>query len=428
MSKPANQKKGNEGKWSIGYAANRSERLRTLQEFRDDCEKHHQRFTGSEIGPYLKRRTLPALPLSQQPIVPIQADFVDEDDQPDVVAYRTALDAYERDKNLWLLNCKHVDTFKFECNKTYLPKLFVWIQSRCEPSLRVRLESHAKWENIEQSNPRDPLALMDLIEEVMSKGDISDVGYEKYESLKDLFSSGMAMKSDQSLADFEKVVRGRMRFIQSKDCWKRAVVDANGNITQECMLDEEFFVNLMFDNLSKVFDNAKIDYMNDIASSAVERKTTFDDFVQYFSQIRTHTGQHVATTMVTNSSKKKSRGNGKSGGKKDKSDDKKKSDDRKPSADGSNDPRRTRPCSHCNGEHWDNHCPTNKKSKGGDKKSTSAPTQNEVSKAKEQVKKDVHAKMSSDTLTTFGEIKMGDLTYDQIQSYCAFVAESREGI
>lgn len=426
MSKSSNPKKaGNEGKWTLGYAPKRSDRLHQLQEFRDDCEKHHQRFTGSEIGPYLKRRALPVMPIEAQPQIPIQENFLLEDGDEDVVAYRTQLDLYERDKNLWLLSCKHSDSFKHDCNKTYLPKLFVWIQSRCEQNLRVRLESHASWEAIEQANPRSPLALMDLIEEVLSKGDISDIGYEKYESLKDLFSTGMAMKQGQSLSEYEKVIRDRMRFIQSKECWKRDEIDANGAITKVPMLDEEFFVNLMFDNLSKAFDNAKIDYMNDIASSAVNRKTTFDDFVQYFSQIRTHSGQHVAIALTT-AKKSGGRGKGKGSAQKDKPDDKK--SEGKYNADGSNDPRRTRNCSKCDGDHWDNKCPTTKKSKSGGDKKTSGPTSQEVKSAKEQVQKETRAKMSADTLVTFGDIKMGDLTHAQIQEYCAFIASSEESI
>ena len=218
MSKQSGQKKAQvEGKWTLGYAANRSERLRQLQEFRDDCEKHHQRFAGSEIGPYLKRRALPDLP------VQAQLPFLYSRTITSIMGMMTR-DAYERDKNRWLLSCKNVDTFMFECNKTYLPKLFVWIQERLEQSLRVRIESHHLWEDIERANPRDPLRLIDLIETVMSQGDIKDVGYEKYESLKDLFSSGIAMKQGQSLTEYEKVIRGRMRFIQSKDCWKTTTV------------------------------------------------------------------------------------------------------------------------------------------------------------------------------------------------------------
>ena len=423
MSKQSGQKKAQvEGKWTLGYAANRSERLRQLQEFRDDCEKHHQRFAGSEIGPYLKRRALPDLPVQAQPAIPLQQNYHLDNGDDDVPAYMMARDAYERDKNRWLLSCKNVDTFMFECNKTYLPKLFVWIQERLEQSLRVRIESHHLWEDIERANPRDPLRLIDLIETAMSQGDIKDVGYEKYESLKDLFSSGIAMKQGQSLTEYEKVIRGRMRFIQSKDCWKTTTVRDDGTSVTECMLDEEFFVNLMFDNLSKVFDNAKIDYMNDIASSAVDRKTTFEDFVQYFSQIRSHSGQHVATTLATTATSNKKK-RGKKG-----NSDSKSADSTKCSPDGSDDPRRTRPCSHCDGPHWDNHCPTNKKSKGGDKakKKSNAPSSDEVKDARDKARKDLKSKISADTLLTFGEVKMGDLTHDQIQQYCAFVTDSKE--
>lgn len=406
-----NSKKGNEGKWTLSYSNSRSDRLRQLQEFRDDCDKHHQRFTGSEIGPYLKRRALPTMDVQVQPIVPIEADYADNPAE-----YRAARDVYEKDKNLWLLSCKNVESFKFECNKTHLPKLFVWIQERLDQSLRVRLESHSKWEEIEDANPRDPLKLMDLIEEVMSKGDISDVGYEKFESLKDLFSPAMLMKQGQSLTDFEKVVRGRMRFIQSKDCWKTEAVGENGAVVQKCMLDEEFFVNLMFDNLHKAFDNAKIDYMNDIASSAVERKTTFDTFVQYFSQILAHNGQHVATALATSKSKK-TRGKNK--------DKKSTNSPDKYKSDGSDHPRRTRNCSHCDGAHWDSHCP--KKSKTGkDNTKTGGPSSAEVTDAKDTVRQDQKTRFSADTLVTFGDVKMGDLTVDQIQEYAAYVASAQD--
>lgn len=421
-------KKAAEGKWTLGYSANRSERLRLFQDFRDDCEKHHQRYTGSEIGPYLRRRSMPDLPVSDQPIPPRKADHevpgpVGENDLPtapvlDEVTYRVAMDTYERDKNLWLLNCKNVESFKFECNKTHLPKLFVWIQERLEPSLRVRLEAHANWQDLEHSNPRDPLTLLDLIETVMSKGDINDVGYDKYESLKDLFSPGMLMKNGQSLADYEKVIRGRMRFMQSKHCWMTESIGDDGEIIKSSVLDEEFFVNLMFDNLTKSFDNAKIDYVNDIASSAVERKTTFDDFVQYFSTILSHDGKHVATTLTTNAKKSK-----KKGMKKDGKGDGKPTGKFKP--DGSDDPRRTRNCSLCDGTHWDDHCPSKSKKKGGDNSKKNAPSTFEVKNAMDSMRKDKTA-MSSETLVTFGEVKMADLTVDQIQNYCQFVKDSQE--
>jgi hypothetical protein len=423
MSKSTNPKKaGNEGKWTLSYAANRSDRLQQLQEFIDDCEKQHQRFAGSEIGPYLKRRTLPAMPVGNQPTVPVQATYqLPNNGGDDVAAYRTAVDTYEKDKSLWFLKCKNAESFIHECTKTYLPKLFVYLQGRCDANLRVRLEQHASWDAIEQANPRSPLALLDLIREVLQKGEISDVGYEKYETLKDLFSPGMAMKQGHSLSDYEKVVRDRMRFIQGKDYWKKDVTDANGVVSRISIFDEEFFVNLMFDNLTKPFQSAKIDYTNDIASTAVIRKKTFGDFVDYFSQIRTHSGQHVATALVTN--KKKSRGKG--SGQKDKTSDKSENNYK---ADGSNDPRRTRNCSKCDGAHWDNHCSTSKKSKNGGDKKSNAPTSQEVKAAKELVKKETASKLSSDTLVTFGDVKMGDLTYEQIQEYCAFVEKSQESI
>ena len=374
---------------------------------------------------------MPELPVSAQPIPPRKADHespgpVGPDGQPgvpelDEVTYRIAMDTYERDKNLWLLNCKNVESFKFECNKTHLPKLFVWIQERLEPSLRVRLEAHTDWQSLEHSSPRDPLLLMDLIEIVMSKGDINDVGYEKYESLKDLFSPGMSMKNGQSLTDYEKVIRGRMRFMQSKECWMTDTIGEDGEVRRSSVLDEEFFVNLMFDNLTKSFDNAKIDYVNDIASSAVERKTTFDDFVQYFSTILSHDGKHVATTLSTSAKKSK-----KKGSKKDNKGDGKSSGNNNYKPDGSDDPRRTRNCSHCNGAHWDDHCPTNKsKKKGNDNMKKNAPSGAEVKDAMESMRKEKSA-MSTDTLLAFGEVKMADLTVDQIQNYCQFVQDSQE--
>ena len=296
-STSTSRNKGDEGKWLLGYDALRSTRLPKMEEFRDDVEKHHQRFAGTEIGPYMRTRTLIALPTVDQPMMPLEEDFpAERGDGVDIAKFQAAMDIYERDKSIWIHSCKNVSAFQHDCNKTYLPKLFVYIQGRLDSSLRVRVEAHETWREIESASPRDPLKLMALIELVMSKSDTSaDAGYSQYESLKDLFSSGMAMKSGQSLADYEKFVRDRMRFIQSKACWRVTVAGEDGNPDrEESIFDEEFFVNLFVDNLSKVFDTVKIDYTNAIASSSIERKTTFDDMVKYLSAVRTQTGQHVA--------------------------------------------------------------------------------------------------------------------------------------
>lgn len=449
MSQFSSAKSGNnEGKWILNYEVKRSDRLRKFQEFRDDCEKHHQRFAGTEIGPYLKNRELIVLPTSAQPIMPLQADFqLPGDDDggggDDIVEFTKRKDVYERDKSLWINSCKNVGVFEHDCNKTYLPKLFVWIQERLDSGLRGRLESHVTWPEIEGASPRDPLALMALIEEIMSKSDTSGVGYSQYEVMKDLFSPGMAMKQGQSLTDFEKFIRSRMRFVQSKECWKRTVTGAGGEADRlESIFDEEFFVNLMVDNLTKVFDTVKIDYNNAIANSSIERKTTFADMMQYLSEVRTHSGQHVAATALAVNREKKTRGGGAANtncnkkGSGDKYRDNSKSaadrvkstDGKTLQADGSNDPRRKRDCSNCGGRHWDNRCPTGKtKRHNGPKKSANSPSTEEVNSAMKETT-DHRPKLAADSLVTFGDVKMGDLTYDQIQQYVAFVSSQSEGI
>ena len=429
MSNSSTSKSGNnEGKWLLGYDAKRTDRLRKLQEFRDDCEKHHQRYAGTEIGPYLKNRVMVTLPTVNQPTMPVQGDFqLAERGGNDVPAFTKQMDIYERDKNIWMNSCKNVSSFQHECNKTYLPKLFVWIQERLESGLRMRVESHADWAAVESASPRSPLALMALIEEVMSKSDTSGEGYNKYEALKDLFSPGMAMKPGQSLTDFEKFVKGRMRFIQAKDEWKRTIPAADGAPARtESIFDEEFFVNLMTDNLSKVFDPVKIDYNNAIANSSIGRMTTFDDIVQYLSEVRSQTGQHVAATALAAKPKKArgaKKGDKSSTNNTEKTDKTKSTDGKKLQADGSNDPRRKRDCSHCGGNHWDNRCTKSKGESGA--KNSSAPSSEEVKTA---MKETVKPKLAADTLVTFGDIKMGDLTFDEIQEYCAFVSNQSEGI
>jgi hypothetical protein len=427
MSNSSTSKSGNnEGKWLLGYEAKRSDRLRKFQEFREDCEKHHQRYAGTEIGPYLKNRVLVVLTTTAQPTLPLQASYqlpnAGGNDEP---AFHAAMDVYERDKTIWIQSCKNVSAFEHECKKTYLPRLFVWIQERLESGLRMRVESDPTWANIEQENPRSPLKLMTLIENVMSKSDSSGEGYSRYESLKDLFSPGMVMKPGQSLADYEKFVRGRMRFIQAKDCWMRDIHGLNGAPDRkESIFDEEFFVNLMVDNLSKVFDPVKIDYNNAIANSSITRNTTFEDTVQYLSEVRSQSGQHVAATALVTKSKKargaKKNDKSKSSEKNDKT---KSTDGKALQTDGSNDPRRKRDCAHCGGQHWDSRCT---KSKGGaGAKTATSPTSEEVKNA---MKETVKPKLAADTLVTFGDVKMGDLTYDQIQEYCRFVSSQSESI
>jgi hypothetical protein len=57
--------------------------------------------------------------------------------------------------------------------------LFVWIMSRLNHDLRSKIKQQSTYSSLSIAAPRDPPALMDLIETVMLKGDMDGEGSEE---------------------------------------------------------------------------------------------------------------------------------------------------------------------------------------------------------------------------------------------------------
>ena len=268
-----------------------------------------------------------------------------------------------------------------DCERKSLPKLFVWIMARLDRDLRSRVEQDARYSVLDLALPRDPAALMTLIESVMSRGDMDDEGFDNFELVRDLFSSAWVMKDTQSLTDGVRMFRDKLAHVQSKAPYFCTYNNAEGNEVTHQAFTEEFFVHLMYHNLSPKYDQAKIAYTNSVSSDAIKRITTFDGLVKHFSSVRNvTTGDNVsATTLTTDTSKKPGKGKGKGNkNKQPKSEDKGKGkgDPPKPKRVRVFDPLVHRPCTHCSGAHFDNACPSPKKQV----KTSGDPSQEEIAK------------------------------------------------
>jgi len=430
------------GKWILTYATSRAQRVADFQEFRDDCQSTHESMVGSEVGPVLKTGTLPSHHVCEAPDIVIREDYItvtrpdetksaDMDSStastiPDMVeslderGYLAAMRDYKIKEMLFITETKSSQLFKLDCERKYLPALFVWLLSRLDRGLRTRVESDAKYDALYSAYPRSPCDLLDLIEVILTKGDIRDESFDSFEVIKDLFSPALKMKDQQSLVDFEKLIKDKQRFIQSKDLWTIQSTDpATGAVTTRCVFNEEFFVNLMYSNLSKQYESAMIDYSNQISAGAIKRRTTFDGLTTYFSQVRSNTTGNVvsATTLSTDSTVGKSKVQFKE--------------------DGSNNPARVRPCTHCGGAHWDSKCPTHSKSKTNSKKtkkskaksapannskSADAPTADEIAKALLHVRAAESKKVN--TLAAFQGKAFADISMDDFNNLLSAYADN----
>jgi len=428
------------GKWILTFAASRSQRVVDFQDFRDDCETTHESAVGSEVGPVLKTGVLPSHRVCEAPDVVLRSDFVStaEDvtvelnsstassstvpETAEVFAereYLAALRDYKIKEMLYITESKSAQYFKLECERKHLPALFVWLMSRLDRGLRTRVESDAKYQQLYEANPRSPCDLLNLFEEILTKGDIRDEAFESFEVIRDLFSPANQMKDTQSLVDFEKHIKDKQRFIQSKALWNYTTTNYAGDDTNHCMFNEEFFVNLMYTNLSKQYESAMIDYSNQISAGAIQRRTTFDGLTTYFSQVRSNTTGNVvsATTLSTDTASGPSK--------------------KQYKEDGSNNPARIRPCSHCSGNHWDNKCPKNtkktkdsstkKKSKGAKgkgadtKKPPAVPTAEEIAKALVLVTK---GESKANTLAAFQGKAFADISIEDFTNFMSAYADN----
>lgn len=388
----ANSREANAGTWILTYESKRSKRIGDFRDFKDDCINTHESLVGAELGPMLKLGAPVPFEMGKTPKEPIESEFMDLNGKVNEREFADARTIYERDKTMWLQNAKSAQHHRDECVRKHLPNLFVWLMSRLDHDLRARVEQQALYSSLSVAVPRDPAALMDLIEVVMMKGDMDDEGFDNFELIRDLFASANVMKDSQSLVDFAKVMKDKMAQVQSKSAYQCTTIDATtGADVIYYAFDEEFFVNLMFNNLSKKYDIAKIEYTNAVSSGAIKRIITFDALIKHFSSVRsTSTGDNVSASALTTASKTTKPKGGKS---KDKSKAKGKS---KP-ADDKSKKERTRPCKHCQGEHWDNHCPTITKR---DVKATSSggPTPEEIAKVVKHLQQADIAKKQAEAL------------------------------
>lgn len=432
------------GKWILSYGSSRAERVSDFQDFKDDCESTHESMVGSEVGPVLKTCSYASVSVSNAPDPVVRADFITVALQPseegkedgsgagsdaaaptehfDERAYMAALRDYKVAESLFIQESKSAQMFKLDCERKHLPALFVWLLSRLDRGLRTRVEGDSRYAGLYAAHPRNPCDLMDLIEIVMTKGDIRDEAFESFEVIQDLFGSSLKMRDDQSIVDFEKLIKDKQRFIQSKPLWNvDYVTPGSTTIKSKCVFNEEFFVNLMFTNLSKQYETAMIDYSNQISAGAIKRRTTFEGLTDYFSQVRSNTtGDMVSATTLT--TLKSSSGDPK----------------KQYKEDGSNNPARVRPCSHCGGAHWDSKCPTLAKKKtkskskpakpgaGSAKKKAAAqddsPTATEIAKALVHVRS-TEAKKAS-TLAAFSGKAFADVTEDEYQNLLSAYADN----
>jgi hypothetical protein len=364
----------NPGKWKLSFNQDRSVRINDIREFKEDCFNTHEAECGAEAGPFLKlghvnSRTIPAAPQ-----VPLKEDF---DGEPDAArAFAQAQSEYQGAQAIWMSACKSAQHHKDDCETGVLPKTFVWLLSRLDVDLRARMDQDSQFVVLELAVVRDPIALLALIEAVLAKGDLDDEGYDNYVAFRDLFGD-LVMKDTQSLADGVRLFKDKMAHIQSKPAYFHTEKDAAGaDVIVQCFT-EEFFVHLMFDNLSKKYDEAKVTYANQVSSDAIKRIITFDGLAKHFGTVRNvATGNTVSHTTLATDVKKSAKAN--------KQGDKGKSKNKKKAGDSEKSQRvfvkgTHRECRHCNGAHFDDVCPQKEKKKVKSSSSTD-PSEDEIAK------------------------------------------------
>jgi hypothetical protein len=207
---------------------------------------------------------------------------------------------------------------------------------------------------------------------------MDDEGRDDYVAVRDLFGD-LVLKDTQSLADGVRMFRDKMLHIQSKPTYSCKYQDDAGIDQVKQAFTEEFFVHLMFDNLSKKYDEAKVAYANQVSSGAIPRIVTFDALVKYFSMVRNvATGESVSATALATVGTKKVKGNDhhkskpKAGAKV------------KGTPASAIKPKRVfvpgthRECRHSKGAHFDDMCPQQKGDKSMTKVNSSDPSQEEI--------------------------------------------------
>lgn len=370
--KSSKDRVANAGTWILQHHQDRASRADDMREFKDDCIATHESLVGAEAGAVLKVGAPTYKPVPPCPPVPLETDYENEADP--TRAFEQAKADFSGKHAMWTQVCKSQQHHKEECENKLLPKLFVWILNRLDRDLRSRVEQDPQFSALEMAIPRDPAALMVLIETVMLRGDLDDEGFHSFELVRDLFSATSQMKEAQSLTDLVRMMRDKMTQLQSNKAYYCVFQNAGGDNITQYSFTEEFFVHLMFENLSKKYDQAKVEYVNSVSSKAINRITTFDALVKHFSTVRNvTTGEQVSATSLT-TTKKENKGKNKTKPKlkSAKSGDtgKAKSSDRV-FISGTH-----RNCRHCNGAHFDNACPDQQKKV----KSTADPSQDEIAK------------------------------------------------
>lgn len=376
MSKEkSSARQANQGSWKLTHNATRSVRINDFREFKEDCFNTHEAECGAAAGPFLKVGKISARTVPPAPQVPMLEDFQDEDDPKRLFAQASS--EYQGIQATWLSACKAAQHHKDECETNVLPKTFVWILSRLDQELRSRVDQEPTFTALDTATVRDPVALMKLIESVMAKGDMDDEGRDDYVAIRDLFGD-LVLKDTQSLTDGVRMFKDKMLHIQSKPAYFCVYEDEHGVEQTKQSFSEEFFVHLMFDNLPKKYDEAKVAYANQVSSGAIKRIVTFDGIMKYFSLVRNvATGDTVAATALTTTGAKKAKG------KDTKSKPKSSSKDKTATAPAKGKrvfvPGTHRDCRHCKGAHFDDACPQNE-SKKKVKTTSSDPSQDEISK------------------------------------------------
>lgn len=364
----------NSGSWKLSFSSSRSTRINDLREFKEDCIATHEAECGAGAGPVLRLGHASYKVQAPAPMVPKVGDFTDKDD-PD---YIQAVFEHQGLQTMWLQSCKSSQHHKDTCESGVLPKTFVWILSRLDADLRARVEQEAAFSALDVAMPRDPPAVLALIETVMSKGEMDDEGYDDFVVVRDLFGAQATMKDSQSLIDGVRMYKDKMLHVQSKPAYFCKYMDGAGNEQTKQVFTEEFFVNLMLNDLPKKYDEYKVAYANQVSSSAIKRIVTFDALTKYFSSVRNvTTGDVVSASALTTTGTKKS------------TPAKKKFDKAKPTAAPAEQAKRVfdksvhRHCRHCNGAHFDNVCPNPKKQV----KSSGEPSQDEIAAVLDHLRK-----------------------------------------
>ena len=187
----SNSREANAGKWLLSYDSKRSKRIGDFRDFKENCINMHESLVGAELGPILKTGVPVKFEIGVTPKMPLESEHHDENGVLKQREFADAVTLYKKDKAMWLQNAKSAQHHRDECVRKHLPNLFVWLMARLDHDLRSRVEQQASYSALSTAVPRDPPALMSLIENVMMKGDMDDEGFDNFELIRDLFTAAL---------------------------------------------------------------------------------------------------------------------------------------------------------------------------------------------------------------------------------------------